>query len=340
MVKESSRLAFVLGAVALLFLTASPVAAWQIVEGLVTESSGTPLAGVEIRVDGCALRATPTAGCHSWATVTGSDGRYRVDLAAQLQASGAPLPERGALIFAKPGHTTHVEHLQRRRGAQKLDVMLGPATPSVSVETAVPRARWILVVHEPDIGAGTPAGDAARMIAYGTARGITRNIASLTLAQSPPETAIRVIPFDSESNVVAVALRDPGHLAALRVELRSVETRPRPSHELALTMAVPAHGGAPGMVHRWSENTEAVAAGGEAILRRALAPATRIAIVILAQQAIAQALAANDAVRLRAVQQLAAHEARRIAEDDRTMATGLLALQLRAEEALQRMGQR
>lgn len=353
---RSGTIAVALAALIVGPLVIADARAWQAAAGRVIAADGAGLADVEIR----AQLTAPPAALVGLATPqpfvvgrTDRDGNFRVDLPREATPVAWERVGAVVLLFGREGLRSHAEHLVRAQLARPLQIRLDPIGSDARFdERGRQRLQALRVAGNPAffmlpfaLRGPTPAAseELAELARAAFLRSIRRHFTSFSLATPLPELALRSLDakaLDLDVATAPAALIEP--LDALlvtggRFETGAVRGRIVVVSELALRGTT----GRLPLVYRAEDSVPADPAQALAELERQIAPRwARLAVLALASAELGPAVAAGDAQRLRAVQQLVAQELRRTGRDNAELVPQAQALQQDAEAALRRLGRR
>lgn len=344
-------------ALAAFLLCAGPAPAWQALTGRATaEADGAGLADVEIRaqiVAPAAVLATLDKPQPYLVGRSDADGNFRIDLPRETGRIAWDRVEAVVLGFAREGLRTHAEHLTRPQVGRPVVVRLDRVAAAPAIDDARRRRLEALrVAGAPAVfilpfalRGPTPAAgeDLAEQLRLALARMLRRHLSGFALATPLPEIAVRTVDLKSleiDDAVAPEALLDALDALAViggRLEAGAVRGRTIVVSEFSMRP------GAPRLpaTYRVEDGVPAENAPALAELERQLLPRwTRLAVLALAASELRAAAAANDAQRLRGVQQFVAQELRRSGRGSADLVPQAQALQQDAEAALRRLGQR
>jgi len=330
--------------------------AWQAATGRVTAADGAGIADVEIRAQLTAPLAVLAGLPNPQPLVVGRtdrDGNFRIDLPREISPVAWERVGAVVLLFGREGLRSHAEHLVRAQLARSLQVRLEPLTGGSRIdERRLQRLQALRVAGSPAafllpfaLRGPTPAAseELAELARMAFLRLIRRHFTSFSLATPLPDLVMRSLDakaLELDDATAPAALIEP--LDALlvmggRFETGAVRGRIVVVSEIALR-------GLPGrlpLVYRAEDSVPADPAQALAELERLIVPRwARLAVLALAAAELGPATTANDAQRLRAIQQIVAQELRRTGRDRAELVPQAQALQQDAETALRRLGQR
>lgn len=347
----------VAGLIAIALATTAEASAWQVLTGRVTAAAdGAGLADVEIRAQLTAPATVVAALGKPQPFVVGrsdTDGNFRIDLPREAAPIGWERVETLVLLFGRDGLRSHAEHLMRAQVSRPIQVRLDRAAGEDRLNEALRRKLEALRVagspaifiapyalRGPMAGAGEELAEQVRVALL---RMLRRHLSSFTLATPLPEIALRSLDakaLELDDTIALAGLAAPlDALAVIGGRIESGATRGRivVVSEFVLRGAstrLPA-------IYRVEDSVSAEPGQALAELERMMAPRwARLAVLALAASELRVAMAANDAQRLRGVQQFVAQELRRAGRGNAELVPQAQALQQDAETALRRLGYR